>query len=164
MKQRIINVYEYSELSEKAKGVARDWYYDVSCHDTWWDSPYEDAANIGLKITSFDCGRANDITGELINNVDYSINQIIKDHGDSCETHKLALEYKDKFKQLEVTPPNDDDQDWRFDELRAEYTKELLECYLKMLRDEMEYLSSKEYLEECITCNEYEFDEMGKRI
>jgi hypothetical protein len=44
-----------------------------------------------------------------------------------------------------------------------EFKYALLEEYLSMLRREVDYMQSTEYIEEGIRANEYEFTEDGKR-
>jgi len=39
-------VFIFTELREAAKEKARQWFREASMHDEWWDSVYEDAANI----------------------------------------------------------------------------------------------------------------------
>ena len=39
------------KLSDKAKQKAIEKFYDINVDYDWWDSVYEDAKNIGLKIT-----------------------------------------------------------------------------------------------------------------
>ena len=34
-------VYEFHELSDKAKEKARDWYRKASSNDEWWECVYE---------------------------------------------------------------------------------------------------------------------------
>jgi len=35
-------VYQFPELSDKAKEKARSWYRELGPHDDWWDAVYED--------------------------------------------------------------------------------------------------------------------------
>lgn len=58
-------VYKFAELSDEAKNKARDWFREGALDYDWFDSVYEDAKSIGLKITSFDLGRSQDIQGHL---------------------------------------------------------------------------------------------------
>ena len=44
-------VYLFSELSDQAKQKVIEDNYDINVDYEWWESAYEDAANIGLKIT-----------------------------------------------------------------------------------------------------------------
>jgi hypothetical protein len=39
-------VYKFSELSDAAKEVARNWWRECSSSDDWWDFVYDDAAQI----------------------------------------------------------------------------------------------------------------------
>lgn len=39
-------VYQFDELSDKAKEKARDWYREVSASDEWWEAALEDAQQI----------------------------------------------------------------------------------------------------------------------
>jgi len=50
-------VYKFSELSEKAKETVLEKQWDINISYDWWDSTYDDAANIELKITGFDIDR-----------------------------------------------------------------------------------------------------------
>jgi hypothetical protein len=43
-------VFHFDELSDKAKEKARDWYREGALDHDWWDSVYEDAAEIA-KLT-----------------------------------------------------------------------------------------------------------------
>jgi len=39
-------VYQFDELSDKAKEKAREWFREASAHDEFWEFVYEDAATI----------------------------------------------------------------------------------------------------------------------
>lgn len=51
-----ITTYKFSELSDKAKEKARDWYRDGALDHDWWDAVYDDALSVavrlGIEITS----------------------------------------------------------------------------------------------------------------
>ena len=57
MKTLTINLYQFSELSDEAKEKAISNLSDINVDFDWWTNTYEDAARIGLKITSFDLDR-----------------------------------------------------------------------------------------------------------
>ena len=59
-----ITVYSFSELSDSSKQKAIEDNRYISVKENWWENVYEDANNIGLKITSFDDYRG-EIEGEL---------------------------------------------------------------------------------------------------
>ena len=137
-------VYNFDELSDEAKEKARDWYREGALDYEWWDCTYNDAATIGLKITSFDLDHGT-ISGELLWSVDESIDTIMANHGKACGTYKTALLYN-RAEDLE------------------DYKHDLLEDYRIMLNHEMEYLLSDEAVDESIEANEYTFTESGKRF
>lgn len=156
-KQKIILVYQFDELDEKAKERAREWYRAGALDYEWWESVYEDAARVGLKITGFDLGRAQSIDGELTMGAMESVSSIITSHGEECDTHKLAERYYPQFLALDL-----EDED-AAQQLEDEYAHELKEEYWHMLNAEMEYQLSDECVDETIRANEYEFLEDGKR-
>jgi len=163
-KNRTIQVYQFDELEESAKAKAREWWLGGGLDYDWWDSVYEDAANIGLKITGVDIDRGNYCEGELTTSPVESIDKILDNHGKDCETYKLAMEYKPQFEALREKELNtEDDLSGEQDELMEEYTYALREEYLSMLRKEYEYLTSTECVDETIRANEYEFLVDGTR-
>ncbi len=152
-------VYNFDDLDDKAKDKARDWYRDGALDYDWWDSTYEDAETIGLKIASFELDRGRHATGNLIMSAKESIELILHNHGDQCETFKTAMQYKGEIEIAEKNEENDDE----LDEIESEYTKSLLEDYSIMLQHEYEYLLSDEVCDDSIRANEYTFTEQGKR-
>ena len=50
-------VYKFDELDESTKQAAIEKLWDINVDYEWWEFTYEDAANIGLKITEFDLDR-----------------------------------------------------------------------------------------------------------
>lgn len=67
METREITVYEFDELTDRAKDTARQWYRDASAHDEFWDSVYEDAdrvariLGIALKVKHKNNPKAPDV-------------------------------------------------------------------------------------------------------
>jgi hypothetical protein len=159
------NVYTFAELNDEQKKVVLNNLYDINVDHEWWDFTYDDAANIGLKITSFDISRRNSITGEFTLSADEVAANIIRDHGENCETYNTAQAFLDS--KNDITMPDDDSDDFpewedKMIEMDDDFLKSLLEDYLIMLRKEYEYLTSEEAIIEAIEANEYEFDERGK--
>jgi len=172
---KVFTYYKFSELSDKAKENAVNNLYYINVYHDWWEFIYEDAENIGLKITGFDIGRNNYCTGEWL--AKYSCNEvankILAQHGEMCETYKIAKEYLmeqtslvakySDGKNLEiVAEDNEYDYDNEIEEIENEFLKSLLCEYLTMLRNECEYLTSKQGIIEIIEANDCEFDENGK--
>ncbi len=151
-------VYQFSELSEQAKETAIKNSYDLNVDYGWWESVYEDAENIGLKITGFDIDRGSYCKGDFITSAGEVVEDILSTHGESCETYKTALKYKNCFQNTSDEVDNieelENDED--------EFLKELLEDYRIILQKEYEYQTSEEAIIGTIEANEYEFTQDGK--
>jgi len=153
---RKYTVYNYSELCEDIKQKVLENLYDVNVDHDWWECTYEDAKTIGLEIQEFDLDRGSHCGGKLIFDLEDSISAVLKNHGASCETYKIALKFDAERKLL-----SDEDDDAICD-LTHEYVEELAEEYLSILRKEYEYLTSKEAIVETIESNEWTFAANGK--
>lgn len=147
-------VYPFDELSGDAKQTAVEQLYDINIYFEWWDYTYEDAANVGIKITEFDIGQGNFCRGELMDAAIEVASRIRIDHGKDCETYKTAVEFLNH-----ITEDEDEDEQESMD-LNFKYA--ILEDYRIMLRKEYEHLASKEAIIETIKANEYEFTKDGK--
>jgi len=158
-------LYKYSELSEDAQEKAREWFREGGVDYEWWDSVYDDAENIGLKITSFDLDRNRHAEGKFILSATEIAANIIRDHGETCETYKTAQDFLDEINSLSM-PEDDSDEfpEWedKMLELEDEFKKSLLEDYSIILQHEIEYLNSDEAISETIQANEYEFTDKGR--
>jgi hypothetical protein len=155
MKKVTINLYKFEELSEEAQQKAIEKLSDINVDYEWWESTYEDAERIGLKITGFNLDRNRHATGELITSAGEVVEKILSEHGDQCETYKTALKYKDSFQ-------NTSDEDEGIEDTEDKFLKDLLEDYSIILQNESEYLQSKEAIIETIKANDYDFTEDGK--
>lgn len=65
MKTIEVNIYKFSELSERAKQTAINNLSNINTDLEWWECIYEDANEIGLKINGFDLDRGNGCSGYL---------------------------------------------------------------------------------------------------
>ena len=155
-------VYTWEELTDEQKEKALSKLYDLNTDYEWWQNVYEDAEQVGIKITSFDLGRY--VEGDLLLSAEEMAVNIIKDHGEQCETFKTAQKFLDD--QNDDPMPDEQDDDFgawedRMLDLENEFRRSILEDYLTMLQKEYEYLSSEEAIIGTIKANEYEFDENG---
>jgi hypothetical protein len=160
VREKIIKLYTFEELSDKAKERARDWYREGALDHEWWDATYEDAERAGLKIEEFDLDRNKHVKGSLIVDPIKSIEAILKDHGKDCATYKMAKEFQKGYYLLDK---NDPDYEEDLEKFTEEYTEALCEEYAQLLQDECDYLLSDESVDNMIIANGYEFDENGKR-
>lgn len=158
MKTKTINVYQYNELSEKAKEKVKDWYISNEDFYSQWESMQEDAKTIGIKLNSI---HREAMQGEFIECASDVIKLIKENHGESCQTYKTAIEYEAKYNALKEDEYGNliDDED-----LPEEFLQSILEDYRIMWEKEVEYCYSDEYINETMEANEYEFDINGNRI
>jgi hypothetical protein len=152
-------VYFFNELSERAKQKAIEKLRDINVDFNWWESTYEDAEYIGLKITNFSLDRNRHATGKFIQDAQYTANKILMEHGESCETYKTASLFIQEMDKLNI-----DEQDEELQELETEFLNDIVEDYSIILQNECDYLQSDKAIIETIEANEYEFQEDGTRI
>lgn len=161
MKEIITKVFKYSELSDKAKERARIWYMDRGLDYYWWESIYEDAARIGLKITSFDLDRNRHCTGTFTKTEQQVAQLVIENHGKDCETYKTCKTFLENVNEM---PETTEKNQLQWNEICYEFLESILEDYSILLQKEYEYLYSDKCVEENITANEYTFTADGKRF
>jgi hypothetical protein len=166
MKQVTINTYQFDELSDDAKEKAREWWRELVGVEDWSSWVYDDAAEVGIKITGFDIDRGQYCKGDLTEGAETVARKIIENHGENCETHKTAKEFLiqlEKFQEVE-----DGDQAGDFDneieELEEEFQKSIFEDYRMMLEGAYEDEMSDEHVDDTLRINEYEFTADGKRF
>lgn len=160
-KVRSYTVYKFDELSAEGQQKAVENLYDINVDHDWWEYTYKDAQTIGLKITGFDIDRGAYCKGEWIESPLTAVKLIKKNHGESCETYKTALQYE---KLMLECPRNEEDEPIE-DELEViedDFRNALLEDYRVMLEQEYEYLTSREAIIETISANDYMFTVNGK--
>lgn len=157
MKTIATTVYEFGELSDAAKEKAREWYREGALDYEWWDSTYEDAATIGLKITGFDLDRNRHADGHFTTEASDVARAILKEHGKDCETFKTATAFLAEVKRL-------DPESEKYEDASREFLRSLLEDYSIMLQNECEYLLGDEAVDESIRANEYTFTADGNRF
>lgn len=165
MKTKTINVYSFDELSEDAKNKAISKFEDINVSYSWLEYTYEDAENVGIKITSFDTYRQSIEGNFLLSSFEVAAN-IIRDHGEMCETYKTAQKFLDESNSIGCKYPEMEGEEYESEmmELEDEFINSLLQDYLIILRNEYEYLTSAEAIIEAIQANNYEFDESGNII
>lgn len=172
MRIKETKVYPFGELSDDAKEKAVENLYDINVFHDWWDSIYDDAETVKLKLTEFDIGRGSYCRGEFIEYAKDTADAIIGNHGENCETRQTAEEFIVESVKLYMTYPvkldddgddeNEYDRDKEQETADAEFLRLILEDYRIILQKEYEYLTSEDTIIETIKANEYEFTEDGK--
>lgn len=168
-------VYNFDELSEEAKKKAIESMADINVDYAWYEFIYEDAENIGLKITGFDLNRANYCKAEFMDSAENCANLIIANHGETCDTYNTAKEflkdrtelvkkYSDGIDLEEVHEDNVYEFDNELNTLEYAFQQSLSEDYLSILKKEYDHKTSDEAIIETIKANDYEFTEKGKLV
>jgi len=165
------NVYTFDELSEDMQEKAIENLYDINTDFDWWESTYDDAENIGLKITSSDVYRYRHANGELNLAANEVAANIFRDHGEGCDTYKTAEAFMDEWEPLFAEYMDETGEKYEsaetesdLQDLESEFLENLLDDYSIMLQKEFEYLQSEEAIKETIEANQYEFTVNGKQI
>lgn len=151
--------YKFEELSPKAKERARDWFRESALDYDWWDSTYEDAASIGLKITGFDLGRGGRVDGSFTQTAKEVAVNIMANHGDECRTYIEAIAFL-----LEDVEAIGVDAEEAAEARAQQFERNIRGAYWDILNTESEYLTSDECVDESITANDYDFDADGRRF
>jgi len=169
MKTITINLYSFEELSEESQEKVLSDLYDINVNHQWWEGIFEDAANIGLKITSFDLERNRHARGEFTISAAEVAANILKNHGEECETYKTADLFLKERSPIFADYMNEDSDNYessevegKLQDLESDFLNSLLEDYSLMLEKDCEYLTSREAIVETIQANEYTFEENGK--
>lgn len=166
-----IKVYPFDELPPDIQQKVLSNLFDINVDHEWWDGTYEDAKNIGLKITSFDLERNRHAKGEFMYSAVEVAANILKEHGETCETYKTAEAFLDDYNVVfaDYTDENSENYESReledqMQDLESDFLESLLEDYSIMLQNECEYLQSEEAVKETIEANEYTFTIEGKMM
>ncbi len=171
MRNETITLYKFSELSQTAKEKVLNKHYDINVDCQWWKSVYDDALNVGIKITGFDIDRGSCCEIKKFDCLEVA--RLIKcEHGESCETYKLSEKYLDSYDNIvhkysdgintdRVHEDKIEDFDIAADELENEFRNDIANAYLTILRNEYDYLTTEKAIIERIEANEYEFTEDG---
>ncbi len=158
-------VYTFNELSEDSQQKALGKLWDINVDYDWWESTYDDAKEIDLKITGFDIDRGAYCKGNFIDSAENTAHKIIDNHGPECETYKDSETYlKDRDSIINNAERDQDGEfineyelDNKLDDLDSEYLKTILEDYRIILQKEYEYQTGRDAIIETINANEYTF-------
>lgn len=168
-------VYKFEELSKQAQEVAIEKNSDINVNYDWWNFTYEDAENIGLKLNGFDLDRNKHATGDFSNGAYDTALEIISNHGENCETYKVAKDFinfwdeavklhSDNITLDKVKDGSEDYFDEYISDKEDEFLKDILNCYSDILQNESEYLQGEEAIKEALIANEYEFTKDGNQF
>lgn len=148
MRTITLDLYKFEELDKDVQQKVIETLADINVDYGWWQWVYEDAAQIGLEITTFEIGRY--LEGNFEDSAEETARLITENHRQMTPTHKAAVDYLRDIRG-------------RFDEEHeVGFLRKLRRCYLAMLNDEYDYQTSREAIVERIKANDYEFTIIGK--
>ena len=162
-------VYKFDGLNENAKQKAIEWYRDINDFDFVWDDIKEDAENIGLKIIQLSDHSKN--KGEFMLSANEVAANILRDHGNMCETYKTAEKFMDEWQPVFNNYMDESHEDYestesedKLQEMEDDFLQALLEDYRILYNSDIDNCNSDEYITETIQANEYEFTADGRRF
>lgn len=164
----VTKVYKFEELSDKGKEKALENLWDLNVDYEWWEGVYEDAAQIEMDITEFDLDQKRYCNAKIPLPLE-TARLILENHGETCDTYKLAKEFLNGVEKAESSAQNcffevydEYKLEGEIEDLEATFKKVLCKEYASMLQKEYEYLTSKEGILESIESNDYDFTEDGE--
>jgi len=162
MKTIRTKVYQFSELSESAKQTAIEWYRNRESEDYSfvWDNIKDDAKEIGLKIISLDDHKSNE--GEFMLSAAEVAANIIRNHGNECETYKTAISFLEEWEPAFSAYIETEEKESELMDIEERFLQSLLEDYRIMYNQDIEAQNEDEYIIDAITANEYYFTKDGK--
>lgn len=176
MREITVKLYQFDELSEKAKEKALEHFRDINVDYDWWDCTYDELLGVGVDVRSFDVYHRT-IDLRFTHCAQTVWDDIVKEEW-GCEIGELAKELKAKYDAFLETQPyseywslkeaEEKKREW-FDEVLGEFECEMEDelirrlepLILKSLKEEYEYRTSDEFVTEAIEANEFEFYEDG---
>lgn len=176
-------LYQFNELSDKAKQHAIEKLYDINTGFDWWEYVYDtiqkagECLGIDYTIDGFDLDRGSHValSGKYTYRKGWRATLRAEFGGDSLpELERIGAWLQDAQKCLFWTgyatlEPGrygtrysaDADQGRRCLDGLVDGLREFEHWALTLLRREYDYLTSEEAITETIEANEYEFDENG---
>jgi len=143
MKTLTETIYRFSELPKDAQQKAISNNIDIHFNYTCYDFIEEDLKEINCKLVEFSL-YYNTIKIKLLTDAETVASQILSNHGESCNTYKIAKEFL-------------------CNEIHEEqFLKQLQKYYLNSLQIQEDYLRSDEAIIETFEANDYYFDLNGK--
>lgn len=166
MREVIKIYYTYDELSEEDKEKVLARMQETATDYDWWNYVCDDAKNIGLDIIAFDLDSSSYVKAKFRVSASDTAERILQEHGEACETYRTAAQYqqdRDEFIFDEEMRAKREGEEFYPDEIDTEeidreFLRMLCEDYRIILQKELEYLHSREAIEETIRANEYEFE------
>lgn len=164
-----IEIFTVDDLKEKqyedVRNKVLERHGDINVDYPWYDH-MTDGEDGGIVIEEFDL-YGGTISGKFVTSAEDTARYIIDNHGETCDTYKIARKFFDEYTAhivpMKIRDPEcDPEEDDKAIEMMEEFRGRLLKAYLSMLKSEYEYRMSEEAIMETLECNNYEFTRDGK--
>lgn len=152
---------KFLELSPEAQEKAIENNFEINVDYDWWRDTCEDAARVGIEIEEFDLYHGSHIYGKLTEYPITVAESIAGEHGDECETFRIAIAF---LAMVRLRPENDDYPDGYTEDERDNFKDNLLSAYYNILNNEWNYLTGRDAIIDALECDFYEFNEDGEII
>ena len=148
---KTIKIFKYDELSNEAQEKALQKCHNINVFDDWAEHIIDEAAEIGLKIDTFNDYK---VTGDFTEYPMDVVKAIFDAHDKETDTYHDALNYWDDVEEtytnLLSADMDDDDKELLYEDIQeekeGEFLHDLCETYRIILRRELEYLYSDEMI------------------
>ena len=163
MRTKTVVLRQWDELDSETKKKVLSNLWDLNTMHDWYNDLYEDAKQIGLKITGFDTDHRFKINVEFVESFTTIARRILENHGKESATYFSATAYIGRVhrtkadKVFTVLQKRDELED-----AENYFKRELEKAYWNMLVADYNYLTSDEQVIESIKANEYFFDDRGR--
>ena len=183
MREMTVTVYSFNELSDDAKKRALNAFRDINVEYDWWTYGAYDTIRTAGRLLGLDIDRINfDTDSYCIFNADYeyvrgAAKAVKAEFPQDTKLHDVARKLQDlqkrHFYSLSCAVTKGQSMNYyrcfRFGEdYECEDLGDIIDDFAHwariLLRDEYEYLTSDEAVQEAIEANEYEFTEEGKLV
>lgn len=144
---------KFEKMSPEAQDEMVEKHLDINTSYDWWESIFEDAEQIGLKLIAF--AWANCI-GEFMEDAQDTAAKILAEHGETCPTFENATTFLAECRGLRDVS-----------KLEEEFLLTILRDYSFILQKEHDHLVSREAIVETIEANEEDEEmhfEHGDRV
>lgn len=164
-------VYEYHELSDKAKTKAIEEYSEINTNYDWWYLTFDEFKTLGIKVTGVDLYRKEIGIENIVPYEEIAYNICHEFNGNSI--YERAIQFSIDFEALKrkyevdnngftFNEKKQDNYQDEYDDLTFEFKVDLCNEILDWLNNEYEYLISEEGIADTIVANEYLFTEDGR--
>lgn len=154
------------ELPSKVKGKILEKQGDINVDYPWWSITYDDAKEVGLKITHFDFDRRKEIGIEFLpgHNGETVAKKIMEIHDDTTMTYAHADRFLKDIAKIEGLDQDEAEAVDTFKDLQKTFLDFLGSQYLVFLEQDYYHRISEEAVIETLEANDYDFDEYGNIV